>query len=84
VPGKKAQYGQQCAYLVTDVVAESNLAVKKLAVGTVTAGDPLTYTILVTNTGPSHARAVTVTDEADVEFVEFVGFAHLRFALVHL
>ncbi len=55
--------GNNVLTLSPNVVAESNLAVKKLAVGTVTAGDPLTYTILVTNTGPSHARAVTVTDE---------------------
>ena len=46
-----------------DVKAESNFKLTKRAVGAVTAGDVLTYTIFVTNTGPSDATAVTVTDQ---------------------
>ncbi|MDY7079798.1 MAG: hypothetical protein SXV54_23185 [Chloroflexota bacterium] len=47
----------------TTVNAEANLAVAKSgSSGVVTAGDPLTYTVIVANDGPSAATETTLTD----------------------
>jgi uncharacterized repeat protein (TIGR01451 family) len=52
-----------------DVAAEANLKLTKIAVSSVTAGDPLTYTIFVTNTGPSDSTAITITDQITVALI---------------
>jgi uncharacterized repeat protein (TIGR01451 family) len=55
--------GNDSATVQTTVNAEVNLAIAKVAnLEEVVAGNPLTYTITVTNTGPSNASGVTVTD----------------------
>jgi uncharacterized repeat protein (TIGR01451 family) len=46
----------------TTVVTVADLAATKTAPATVTAGTNLTYTISVTNSGPSDAQSVAVTD----------------------
>jgi len=47
----------------TEIVAESDLSVRKTGdPGTILDDNLLTYTIIVTNLGPSLARNVTVTD----------------------
>ncbi len=74
-----------------DVVAEADLALRKTGEGAVvvagsppglvqtpnavTAGERLTYTLLITNTGPSPATAVVVTDTlpAGTSFVSGAG-----------
>ena len=61
--------------IVTDVTGSADLSVTKTdSPDPVLAGDPLTYTITVTNGGPSTAEDVVVTDELpdDVTFVEGV------------
>jgi uncharacterized repeat protein (TIGR01451 family) len=46
----------------TSVTPLANVAIAKTAPATGTPGDQLTYTLTVTNSGPSPAAAVTVTD----------------------
>ena len=46
----------------TWVYAESDLTLKKTGPITATAGSTITYTIVVTNSGPSYARSVDVKD----------------------
>lgn len=46
-----------------DVVGEADLAIEKTRSGTLVAGEPVTYEVIVTNTGPSVSRGpITVTD----------------------
>lgn len=47
---------------VTASGTQANLAITKTASGTVNAGQPLTYTLNVTNNGPDPSTNVTVTD----------------------
>jgi uncharacterized repeat protein (TIGR01451 family) len=55
----------------TSVTAAADLAVTKTGPATVTAGTDITYTISVTNNGPSDAQSVTLTDSvpANTTFV---------------
>jgi len=55
----------------TDVEAEADLVVAKEALTTVDAGAQMTYTLTITNYGPSYASGVTLTDTmpAEVNFV---------------
>lgn len=48
-----------------DVLQRAALTVSKDAPATAVAGEPVTWTVTVTNTGPSDAQAVTVTDDID-------------------
>lgn len=52
----------QTASVPTTVVAQANLKITKTGPGGVTAGQNVTYTITVTNNGPSSAANVSVTD----------------------
>ena len=60
---------------VTAVTPSADLAVGKSGLGTVFAGSNLTYTVTVTNLGPSPAGGVVVTDAlpAGVSFVNASG-----------
>ncbi|HEV7485033.1 MAG TPA: hypothetical protein VGQ65_05085 [Thermoanaerobaculia bacterium] len=57
------------------ITAQSDLAITKTGPASSTAGSPLTYTITVTNNGPSDATAVSVTDPtpAGTSFVSNSG-----------
>ncbi len=46
----------------TTIVAQTDLSITKAAAATVIAGNPLVFTIVVTNNGPSDALNVNVTD----------------------
>ncbi len=48
--------------LTTTVAVSANLQINKLAAATARAGELLTYTIIVTNAGPSIAPSVRITD----------------------
>ncbi|NSL89936.1 DUF11 domain-containing protein [Chitinophaga sp. Mgbs1] len=48
--------------VVTTVSAETSLSVRKSAPDTVAAGNGITYTLLVQNTGPSAATNITIAD----------------------
>ena len=50
--------------ITTDVTAETDLAITKVGPASATAGGQVTYTIEVTNNGPSQATAVSVADPA--------------------
>lgn len=52
----------QPATVVFTVIPVADLAVAKTAAGVVNATAPLTYTLVVSNAGPSPATAITVTD----------------------
>jgi uncharacterized repeat protein (TIGR01451 family) len=56
----------------TQVHTEANLTITKSAPAIVDAGEPLTYTLTVTNSGPSDATAVVVTDTLD-HHVSYTG-----------
>lgn len=52
----------------TDVIQSTDLQITKTdSIDPVLAGDPLTYTLTVTNAGPSDATGVTVTDTLPTE-----------------
>jgi len=57
--------GNNTTAVGTQVNAEVHLTFTKSATPTVNAGDPLTYTIGVTNTGPSDATNLVITDTLD-------------------
>ncbi len=61
--------------VITTVTPSANLAIGKVAPANVTAVSNLTYTISVTNFGPSSASSVVVTDTlpASVTFVSATG-----------
>ena len=48
--------------LTTTVNVRANLQISKLAAATARASDLLTYTIVVTNAGPSLAPSIRITD----------------------
>jgi uncharacterized repeat protein (TIGR01451 family)/fimbrial isopeptide formation D2 family protein len=50
------------ASAITNVNTLANLTITKTAVATVTAGNSLVYTVVVTNNGPSNAQNVIVND----------------------
>ena len=54
--------GNNAANATTTVTASADLSVRKTAPGSVVAGASLSYTLLVTNAGPSDAANVSVTD----------------------
>ncbi|MDX2776495.1 CARDB domain-containing protein [Streptomyces caniscabiei] len=59
----------------TTIVAEADLTATKVAQGSLTAGEAVTYRFEVTNnTGPSVANAVTITDDLDGHFT-YQGFS---------
>ena len=49
------------------VTNESDVRVQKVHQGAVDAGGPITYTVTVSNSGPSTAFAVQLTDQAPPE-----------------
>jgi uncharacterized repeat protein (TIGR01451 family) len=51
----------------TQVIKKTDLTIKKLGPAVVTAGDNYTYTVVVTNNGPSDAPAGTVTVSDDLD-----------------
>jgi uncharacterized repeat protein (TIGR01451 family) len=53
----------------TVVVTEANLAISKAGPATVVAGNQIGYTITYSNTGPSVARSVIITDTLPAEVV---------------
>jgi len=50
------------ASAVTNVNTLTNLTITKTAAATVTAGNSLVYTVVVSNNGPSDAQNVIVND----------------------
>jgi uncharacterized repeat protein (TIGR01451 family) len=46
----------------TTIIPQANLLVEVSAPTTVTAGSPITYTITITNSGPSQATGITLTN----------------------
>ena len=60
--------GNNSADATTAVSAEADLAITKTGAATAVAGTQATYTIQVTNSGPSDAQAVSVTDTPPAGF----------------
>ena len=68
--------GNDTATLTTTVTTVADLEIEKTGdPGTVVAGETLTYTLVVTNHGPSDATGVVMMDmlPGEVEFVSIVG-----------
>ncbi|MEZ4870007.1 MAG: DUF4347 domain-containing protein [Caldilineaceae bacterium] len=61
----------------TSILSQAALALEKSGPTTVTAGTQLTYTMVVTNSGPSVAQNVVIADQLPVG-VEFVNAAVIR------
>jgi uncharacterized repeat protein (TIGR01451 family) len=57
--------------VTTTVVTAANLAVVKTGPSTITAGTSVTYTLSVTNNGPSDAQTVTLTDALPPDLTRF-------------
>ncbi len=53
----------------------SYLYLTKTATSAVTAGEPLTYTILVENRGPSQAWRLTLTDLWSTNYISYTGYS---------
>jgi uncharacterized repeat protein (TIGR01451 family)/gliding motility-associated-like protein len=51
--------------VVTQVIRETGVQIRKSGPASITAGDSVHYNILVTNTGPADAENITVTDTLD-------------------
>ncbi len=67
--------GNNTAQTPTDVIALADLEIEKSAADTVIAGTTMTYTVVVTNHGPSDALGVVFTDTlpAGTSYVSWVG-----------
>ena len=64
---------------VVDLAAADLSIVKRAGARQIGAGDALTYTLSITNTGPATAQAVTLTDQLPVQvsYVDAWGDAWL-------
>ena len=58
--------GNDSSSATTTIVGSADLAVTKLGPAAVTAGMTATYTVNLTNNGPSGAQSVTLTDNVPV------------------
>jgi uncharacterized repeat protein (TIGR01451 family) len=77
--------GNNVFTLSPDVVTESDLQVVKTAPDGVVGGDSLTYTIVITNGGPSYAHNVVLTDPlpAGTVYVDQSQLSGPTFTLTH-
>ena len=67
--GIETNYRNNTASITVAVTEQADLSLRKISnPATATPGENLSYTILVTNTGPSDADNVTVTDTLPVDF----------------
>ena len=68
VPGSVINTGNTCASRTNPLVPSSTLAISKTGPPSVAAGGSLTYSVVVTNTGPSAANGTLLTDPAVANF----------------
>lgn len=54
--------GNNTANESTTVIGEADLTLTKICPATAIAGGPISYTLIVTNSGPSDAQTVDITD----------------------